>query len=117
MVRRSSSRAAASRDPRQRVADLRALDPAAPASLDKVRDALRASTGFVVGAAAELVAEHRLDAAVPELAPAFERLCEDAVKRDPGCRGKLAIVRALHALDHWEDRVFVAGLSHEQLEG
>jgi HEAT repeat protein len=54
---------------------------------------------------------------VPELAPAFERLREDAVKRDPGCRGKLAIARALHALDHWEDRVLVAGLSHEQREG
>jgi hypothetical protein len=101
----------------QRVAELRALDAHAPAALDKLRAALRSSTGLLVAAAADIVAEHRLEDAVAELAPAFERLCDDAVKRDPGCRGKLAVVRALHTLDHWDDRVFVAGLSHSQLEG
>lgn len=101
----------------QRVAELRALDVAAPAALDKLRAALGATTGFVVAAAAQIALDHRLEPLVPELAPAFERLCEDPVKRDPGCRGKLAIARALHALDHWEDRVFVAGLSYEQREG
>jgi hypothetical protein len=101
----------------QRVADLRALDLAKPASLDKLRTALQTSIGFLVAAAANLVGEHRLEPVVPELAPAFERLCEDAVKRDPGCRGKVAIARALHALDDWDDRVFVAGLTYEQREG
>lgn len=101
----------------QRVAELRSLDVAAPGSLDKLRTALGGTTGFVVAAAARRVEDDRLEALVPELAPAFERLREDAVKRDPGCRGKLAIVRALHALDHWEDRVFVAGLTCEQREG
>jgi len=101
----------------QRVADLRALDPHAPSSLGKLRAALQTTTGIVVAAAASLVEEHRLEAAVPELAPAFERLCEQGVKRDPGCRGKLAIARALHALDHWDDAVFVVGLRYTQLEG
>jgi hypothetical protein len=101
----------------QRIAELRDLDAAAPGALDKLRTALRGTTGVLVAAAARRVEEDRLDALVPELAPAFERLREDAVKRDPGCRGKLAIARALHALDHWEDRVFVAGLTHEQREG
>lgn len=103
----------------QRVAELRALDLAAPAAaaLDRLRAALRGTTGHVVAAAAGRVEDHRLEALVPELAPAFERLCDDAVKRDPGCRGKTAIARALHGLDHWEDRVFVAGLAYQQLEG
>ncbi|HEX3481944.1 MAG TPA: hypothetical protein VHT91_43320 [Kofleriaceae bacterium] len=101
----------------QRVAELRELDAAAPGSLDKLRAALRGTSGFLIAAAARRIEDDRLEALVPELAPAFERLREDAVKRDPGCRGKLAIARALHALDHWEDRVFVAGLSHEQREG
>jgi hypothetical protein len=104
----------------QRVAELRALDALdalRPAGLDKLRAALRSTTGALVAAAADIVAGHRLDGAAAELAPAFERLCDDAVKRDPGCRGKLAIARALHALDHWDDRVFVAGLTHSQLEG
>lgn len=101
----------------QQVAELRALDAGAPAAAGKLRTALRASSGFVVAAAARLVEDHRLEPLVAELAPAFERLRDDAVKRDPGCRGKLAIARALHALDHWDDRVFVAGLAHVQLEG
>jgi hypothetical protein len=101
----------------QRVADLRALDPGEPASLGKLRAAVQSSTGFLVAAAANLVGEHRLAPIVPELATAFVRLCEDGAKRDPACRGKLAIARALHALDHWDDRVFVAGLTYEQREG
>src|SRR5882724_5468794 len=101
----------------QRVAELRALAPDQPSSLGKLRTAIQSSTGFLVAAAASLVAEHRLEALLPELAPAFERLCDDPGKRDPGCRGKLAIVRALHALDHWDDRVLVAGLTYEQHEG
>jgi HEAT repeat protein len=105
------------RTPQQRVTELRALDVADPAALGKLRAALQATTGFVVAVAAKLVEEHRLEAAVAELAPAFTRLCEQGAKRDPGCRGKLAIARALHALDHWDDDVFVVGLTYVQTEG
>lgn len=117
MSRRPPREPAAPRTLQQRAAELRELDPAAPASLDKLRAALQSSTGYLIAAAANLVGEHRLEALVPELAPAFERLCDDPVKRDPACRGKLAVVRALHTLDHWDDRVFVAGLRHIQKEG
>jgi hypothetical protein len=101
----------------QQVAELRALAVSEPASLAKIRAALGSPAGFLVAAAASLVEDHRLEPLVPELAPAFERLREEPVKRDPGCRGKLAIARALHALDHWDDRVFVAGLTYTQPEG
>ena len=101
----------------QRVAELRALDAGDPAAHDKLRTALRSATGFVIAAAAGLVEHHRLEALVGELVPAFTRLCDDGAKRDPGCRGKLAIARALHALDHWDDDVFVAALSYSQSEG
>jgi hypothetical protein len=102
----------------QQVADLRAVDPAAPAGLAKLRTALRGANGVVIAAAAKIVEDRGVEALVSELAGAFARLCgDDAVKCDPGCRGKLAIGRALHALDHWDDAVFVAGLSHVQLEG
>jgi HEAT repeat protein len=100
-----------------RLAALRALDPGAPAAHGELRDALRSANGILIAAAARLVAEHRLEALVPELAAAFEELREDAVQRDPGCRGKIAIARALHELDHWDDRVLVAGLTIEQKEG
>jgi hypothetical protein len=101
----------------ERLAALRALDPGQPAALAELRDALRSASGILIAAAARLVAEHRLEALVPELPDAFEALREDAVQRDPGCRGKIAIARALHELDHWDDRVLVAGLTIEQKEG
>lgn len=101
----------------QRIAELRALDPAAPGAIATLRAALDGVTGAIVAEAANRVEDHRLDALVPALAPAFARLCEQGAKRDPACRGKLAIARALHALDRWDDAVFVAGLRHVQPEG
>lgn len=83
----------------------------------QVRDAIDSSSGFVVAAAATLVEQHRLEALVPALVSAFARLCDQAVKRDPGCRGKVAIARTLHTLDQWEEGVFVAGLRYVQEEG
>jgi hypothetical protein len=80
-----------------------------PATL---RDALRSKTGVLVAAAANLV-EQDLAA---ELAPAFARLVERAVERDPGCRGKLAVVRAMHRLDVWDDAVLAVGIRHLQPE-
>ena len=104
----------------ERLAALRALDlssAAAPAAVTTLRDALRSESGILIAAAVRLVAEHRLEALLPELADAFDSLREEPGQRDPGCRGKVAIARALHELDHWEDRVLVAGLSIEQKEG
>src|SRR5438105_3969672 len=94
----------------QRVAKLRALDPTQPDAVDELRAAFGSNNGFLVAAAVKLVADHQLSALADELPPAFEGLRQDGSKRDPGCRGKIAIVHAMHALDHWDDRVFVAGL-------
>src|SRR5512146_2119852 len=91
-----------------RLAALRHEPPAA-----EVKDALRAKIGVLVEAAVPHAAAHGL---VDELAPAFERLCEDAVKRDPVCRGKLAIARALHDLDRWDGAVFARGVAYVQKE-
>jgi hypothetical protein len=101
----------------QRLAALRRLDPAARDAIATLRAALGATSGVLVAAAAERVGEHALAPLAPELADAFERLSEQGAKRDPGCRGKQAIARALIALDRWEERVFVAGLRAVQLEG
>lgn len=104
----------------QHLAALRKLDARSPGALDELRQALRVErpgAGVVVAAAARFVAEHRIDAVVPELVAAFEALLENPNKRDPGCIGKLAITRALHELEHWDNRVFVTGLSVVQLEG
>ncbi|CAN5358391.1 hypothetical protein BH11MYX1_BH11MYX1_16590 [soil metagenome] len=101
----------------QIVAGLARLDPASPDAVDMVRMALRlkACPGFVVAAAAKAVGTHAMRDAVPELVAAFDALY--LAKRDPGCSGRLAIVIALHALDHWAAEVFERGLTLVQLEG
>jgi hypothetical protein len=100
-----------------KLAALRTLDVTAPKALDVLRDALRSTSGILVARAVKLVEEHRLEALVPELAPAFERFLVDPVKRDPMCRAKIAIARALDTLEEWDDRVFVTGLRVVQKEG
>lgn len=101
----------------ERLARLAELErgPDTPA-LAEIRDALRSKTGILVAAAARLVAARELDALYGELAPAFARLCERGVERDPGCRGKLAVARALHQLDRWDDEVFARGVRLVQEE-
>ncbi|HEX5061727.1 MAG TPA: hypothetical protein VFV99_20310 [Kofleriaceae bacterium] len=108
----------AARSLEERLAALRAVDATTPQGKKALREAIKSTTGILIATAAKHVAEHNLADLVPDLVDAFERLCGDqAVKRDPGCRGKTAIARALHALDHWDDRIFVAGLRVVQREG
>ncbi|MBA3538724.1 MAG: hypothetical protein H0T79_03785, partial [Deltaproteobacteria bacterium] len=99
------------------LAALRALDITAPKAVDELRDALRSQNGYLVAMAAQLVAQHHVTGLVAELAPAFERLLQDPVKRDPTCRGKIALARALDALEEWDERVFAVGVRVVQLEG
>jgi hypothetical protein len=82
-------------------------------SHDDVLAALRAQIGVLVAAALRHVETHGL---VDEIAPAFARLCEQGVKRDPGCRGKVAIARWLHDNDRWDDAVFARGVTYQQRE-
>jgi HEAT repeat protein len=96
----------------QQLAALRRLQ--FPEGTDELRKALagrRAGAGIAIAAAAKLVAEHHLELA-PDLIDAFAWLrdVDEQVARDPGCRGKTAIARALHDLEHWDDGVFVVGL-------
>lgn len=96
---------------------LRALERAPePPDPEAVREALRSKTGAVVALGARIVAGRELRGLLDELGPAFTRLCERPAERDPGCRGKVAIAKALRALDEWEDEVFVPGVALAQHE-
>jgi hypothetical protein len=101
-----------------RIAEIAHLrdDPTAPGAGELLRKALRASAGALVATAVAVVREHELTELAGELAPAFERLLERPIKRDPGCRGKAAVARALHDLEIWDDTVFERGLRYRQLE-
>lgn len=80
--------------------------------LDKT---LRTGNGHLVALVADALGESdtALLRALPE---AFARLLEDPVKRDPGCRGKAAIVRALDRVELREIELFMRGVRHVQHE-
>src|SRR4051812_19279873 len=92
-----------------RLAALRGEPPDA-----EVKDALRSTTGILVATAVRISIARGI--LVEEFAPAFTRLSEKGEKRDPMCRGKNAIARALVELDRWEDAVFEPGVRLVQLE-
>lgn len=81
-----------------------------------LRRGLADQSGIVVAAAAEQIGELALADMGDALEAAFSRLFERAVERDPGCRAKTAIARALHALDEQREEVFVAGVQWVQRE-
>jgi len=100
---------------RMAAAEAAARDPDAPGALAALEAALRAKSGVLVAIAARVIASRDLGL-VDELAPAFARLCERPLERDPGCRGKVAIARALHDADRWVEEVFAPGVRLVQEE-
>jgi len=95
---------------------LRRLDVRTEEGREYLRSRLRLKNGTVVGAAVDRVREARLDGFEDLLHKAWSTLCERPVKRDPGCRGKLAIVRALDAAGELDDTLFLQGARLRQLE-
>lgn len=73
------------------------------------------ANGHLIGMVADAIDESD-QALVSALPAAFERLLDDPIKRDPGCRGKVAIVRTLDRVDRPELEVFDRGVRHVQLE-
>lgn len=69
-----------------------------------VRAALASGSFVAVEAAAKRAEEDRI-ACAEELALAF------AVRPDSNCRARIAIARAMVALDAWDDRVFTVGIA------
>ena len=100
-----------------KLAALREMEKAAePPDAEALREALRSKTGALVALAARIVEGREMRALIAEMAPAFARMCERPVERDPGCRGKVAIAKALRTLDAWEDGVFRPGVAFVQEE-
>lgn len=82
----------------------------------RLRTALAARQSPLVAKAARLAGELEIEALVPDLRAAFERLSTNAVKADPGCSAKTAIARALYAMGAYEDALFLRGIRYVQRE-
>lgn len=80
----------------------------------ELRKGLKHRAGLVVAAAARNIAEHDRTGFEAQLMAAFDRLCTQASKRDPGCQGKTWVCKALR---RWPaDEVLVKGARFVQLD-
>jgi HEAT repeat protein len=100
---------------------LRALDeirndPSAPESAERLRQALAARESFLVARAAALAAELQLAGLAPDLEASLARWMAPDPKRDPVCRAKVALVRALGDLERHPVELLAAGMRLVQME-
>jgi len=83
----------------------------------QLRKALAHRNNFLVAKAARMVADAELSALLPELLATYDRFFVDAVKNDPQCWAKNALVKALVKFEHREKDAYLRGLRHHQMEG
>lgn len=97
-------------------------DPTAPGAADELRRALAARSNLLVARAAEIVGEWELADFEAPLVAAFDRFLDhairrdDAIRRDPTCAAKIAIVEALNRLEARQTELFQRGIGHVQPE-
>jgi HEAT repeat protein len=84
-------------------------------ALPLVRKALHERSSLLVEKAASIVQEKELAGLAPDVVAAFTRFLEHP-SDDPGCRAKIALARALSALDHRDPEPFERGAAHVQRE-
>ena len=77
---------------------------------------LASKSGHVVATAAAIVARRRVVALAPAMAETFVRLLDDGAKRDPQCRAKIAIAKALADFDGDPEATLRRGLVVVQTE-
>ena len=97
---------------------LNGLDPVAPRadSAAVLKKALADRHFLVVSRAASLAGEKLLHELIPDLLSAFARFVQDPVKRDPRCKAKNAIARALVMLECRDIAFYQNGIAYRQLE-
>ncbi len=97
---------------------LRTLEQASPTAegIGELKKLIRHRSNHVAGRACDLVSAWKVESLVSDLEGAFDRFMENPVKTDPGCTGKLAIVRCLTDLEHPASDRFLTGARHIQLE-
>jgi hypothetical protein len=78
--------------------------------------ALADRSNYVVAKAAKIAGSRYVEAVVPALLAAYERLFIDPVRSDSLALGKHAIAQALKDLDHRDPAAFLRGLAYEQFE-
>ncbi len=97
-------------------ASFHAGSPLTAEAIAQLRGALAHSSNFIVAKAARLIAEAGLFPLLPDTLAAYDRFFVDAVKNDPQCWAKNALVKTLVQLEHRQKDAYLRGLRHHQME-
>ncbi|WP_145073518.1 HEAT repeat domain-containing protein [Poriferisphaera corsica] len=89
----------------------------ADALLNALKGGLKHRSNFVVAKAAEVVVKRGVSEKLSdELVKAYERFCKHAVKSDPGCKAKIAVVDALREGAVWVESLYLDAARRRQME-
>ena len=97
------------------LSDLR-QDPTAPEARKELVKCLASKISLLAAKAARIVGECKVDDLAPQLVDAIQRFMIDPVASDRRCEAKLAIVKALEALEYPSYEPFLRGIRHVQME-
>ncbi len=97
-----------------KIAAIEALRTDPANAREPLRKALKDRNNFVCSKAASMAGRLLLPELIPDLLEAFERFLKDPAKTDPQCWAKIAIVKALKDLGHFDPAVYLSGIAHKQ---
>lgn len=91
-------------------------DLTSDAAIATLQQVLRSKFSIAVAQAAKLVGSSELYALQPDLVSAFERFMQKPAETDPGSKAKECIAETLYQLEFSDERLFLHGLHHIQME-
>ncbi len=102
----------------EKLATLRQLKnaPLVPETEKTLGKMLGLANNILVAKAATIAGHHGIDALIPNLLEAFDRFCDNPVKRDPGCLAKEAAIATLDQMDYGDAAIFLRGIKWIQAE-
>ncbi len=100
------------------MARLRALenDPVLPDLEKTLGEALASANNRIVGRAAAIVGQHKLECFVDDLRTAYERFLENPLNTDRGCEAKIPLCEALRQVEYDDADFFLEGIHYRQHE-
>jgi hypothetical protein len=98
----------------QKAAELAALSnkPLTEDALADIQHALLGSNNYLAAQAAAVIEKRKIEALLPDLLAAYDFFLDDPAKRDKGCLAKTAVVKALVALNSYEEQLFLQGVRY-----
>jgi hypothetical protein len=102
----------------QKAAELAALSnkPLTEDVLTDIQNALLGHNNYLAAQAAAVIEKRKIEALLPDLLAAYDFFMDDGAKRDRGCLAKTAVIKALVALNSYEEQLFLQGVRYIQME-